>query len=130
MEVNCNAKLPPNYFSVNVSALAVVFCRQIKKKKKLPEVVNFLKFVGEIQQLVRKHSQKNNQDVSLHYISLPIYPFHFSKFRVKIKVRRKILKAWSYLPHLTFLSNEFASLFEYVTIKKDKYNRFILPYKS
>ena len=29
----------------------------------MPEIVGFLKFVGEIQQLVRKHSQKNNQNV-------------------------------------------------------------------
>ena len=38
----------------------------------LPEIVDFLKFVGEIQQLVRKRSQKNYQNVILHYIYLSI----------------------------------------------------------
>ena len=46
----------------------------------LGKIVGFLKFVGEIQQLVQKRSQKNNQNIILHYISLPIYPFHFPKF--------------------------------------------------
>ena len=77
-EVNCNAKLRHNCFSVNVSVLAVVFRRQIKKKTTiLPENVGFLKIVGEIQWLLRKRPQKNYQDVILHYISLPIYPLYF-----------------------------------------------------
>ena len=56
-EVKCNAKLCPNYFSVNVSVLAVVFCQQITKPTILTETVGFLKFVGEIEQLVRKRSK-------------------------------------------------------------------------
>ena len=77
-----NAELCPNYFSMNVSRLAVVFCQQIKKKKTsiLPGIVGFLKIIVEIQRLVRKSSQKINYDVILHCISLPIYPLHFSKF--------------------------------------------------
>ena len=48
-EVKCEAKLRPNYFLVNVSVLAVVFRQHISKKPAiLPEVVSFLKFVGEI----------------------------------------------------------------------------------
>ena len=67
-------------FSVNVSVLADVFCRQIKKTPTiLPEIVGFLKIVGKIQ-LVRKRSEKINFDVILHYISFPPYPLHFSKF--------------------------------------------------
>ena len=46
----------------------------------LPEIIVFLKIVGEIQQLVRKHSQKTNYDLNLHYILLPIYPLHFPRF--------------------------------------------------
>ena len=49
------AKLRPNYFSVSVSNLGIVFRRQIQKK---PD--NFAEIVGEIQQLVWKRSQKNN----------------------------------------------------------------------
>ena len=44
-----------------------------KKPALFPEIVDFMKIVGEIQQLVRKRSQKINHDVILHYISLPIY---------------------------------------------------------
>ena len=56
-----NAELCPNYFSTNVSRVAVVFCQQIKKKKTiLRGIVGFLKIVSEIQRLVRKSSQKIN----------------------------------------------------------------------
>ena len=41
-------------------------------KSSLGKIVGFLKYVGEIQQLVRKRSQENNSDVVLHYISFPI----------------------------------------------------------
>ena len=59
--MKCNAKLRPNYFPVNVSSLAIEFRRQIKKNTIiLPEIVGFFKLVGEITQLVRKRSQKNN----------------------------------------------------------------------
>ena len=53
-EVLCYAKLRPDYFSVNVSVLAVTFRRKIFKKTTiLPEIVGFLKFVSVLQQLVR-----------------------------------------------------------------------------
>ena len=75
----CNAELCRNYFSVNISILAI--SPTISKKLTiLVEVVSFLKIVGEIQQLVRKLSQKIHYDEILHYISLPIFPMHFSKF--------------------------------------------------
>ena len=32
-EVKCNAQLCPNYFSVNVSVLAVVFHRQLSRNR-------------------------------------------------------------------------------------------------
>ena len=51
-----------------------------KKTSLLPKIVSFLKFVSEIQQLVQKHSLKNNQNLILHYISLPIYSLYFQKF--------------------------------------------------
>ena len=54
--------------------------KKFQKPTILPEIVKFLKFVSEIQQLVQKRSQKNNHNVILHYILLPIYPLHFSKF--------------------------------------------------
>ena len=60
-EVNCNTKLCPNDFSVNVSIIAFVFCWQVSKNQKNSgKIVSFLKFVGKIQQLVQKRSQKNN----------------------------------------------------------------------
>ena len=74
-EVKCNTKLRSNYFSVNVSVLAIVFRQQISKNRQFEG-----KFVGEIQELVQKRSQKSNKDVILHYISLPIYPLLFPKF--------------------------------------------------
>ena len=74
--MKCNAKLRPNYFSVNAFVLTVAFHHKFQKPTILPEIVGFLKFVGEIQQLVRKRSQKNNQNIILHSISLPIYPLH------------------------------------------------------
>ena len=59
-EVKCNARLRPNYFSVNISVLVVVFRRQISKTLTiLPEIAGFFKFVGKIQQLVWKRSLKN-----------------------------------------------------------------------
>ena len=76
-----NAELCSSSFSVNISVLAVVFRRQILKNRTiLPEIVGFLKTVGEIQQLVWKSSQKINYDKLLHYISIPIYPMYFPKF--------------------------------------------------
>ena len=51
-----------------------------KKPTILPEIVEFFKFVGEMQELLRKRPQKNNKDVILNYISLPIYPLLFPKF--------------------------------------------------
>ena len=75
----CNAELCRNYFSVNITILAI--SPTISKKMTiLAELVSFLKIVGEIQQLVRKRSQKIHYDEILHYISLPIFPMHFSKF--------------------------------------------------
>ena len=75
----CNAELCHNYFSVNVSVLALVFHQQFKKTI-LAEIVGFLKIVSEIQQLVQKRSQKIHYEVILHYILLPICPLHFPKF--------------------------------------------------
>ena len=57
----CHAELYPDYFSVNVSILAVVFRRQISKNRQYRLKLSvFLKIVGEIQQLVQTRSQKNN----------------------------------------------------------------------
>ena len=53
-----------------------IFPRTLISRK----IIGFMKIVGEIQQLVRKRSQKINYDVILHYVSLPIYPLHFPKF--------------------------------------------------
>ena len=76
----CNAELCPNFFSVNVSVLAVVFRRQFLKKLTISaEIVGFSKIVSETKQLVRKRSQKIYCDVILHYMSLPICPLHFPK---------------------------------------------------
>ena len=36
-EVKCNAQLCPNYFSVNVSVLAIVFHRQLSRNRQLEE---------------------------------------------------------------------------------------------
>ena len=81
-EVKCNAKLRCNEFSVNVFVLAVVFRQQFSKNRQFwLRLSIFLKTVGEIQQLVRKRSLKIYYDVILHYISLPICPLHFPKFR-------------------------------------------------
>ena len=58
-----NAKLCPNYFSVNVSVLAVVFRQQILKKPcNFRQICRFFffQFVGVTQQLVLKRSQKSN----------------------------------------------------------------------
>ena len=80
-EVKCNAKLHSDYFSLNFSVLAIVFRRQISKSRQISgKIVGFLKFVDEIQELVRKRSQKSNKDVILHNISLSIYPSLFPKF--------------------------------------------------
>ena len=66
---------------MNVSVLANVFCQQFFKKQQFQAKLSvFLKIVDEIQQLVRKRSQKINDDVILHYIPLPIYLLHFPKF--------------------------------------------------
>ena len=69
------------YFS---SPYPFKFFKGYLSKSKKPtisgKIVGLLKFVGEIQQLLRKHSQKNNQSVILHYILLPIYPLQFLKF--------------------------------------------------
>ena len=55
-----NAKLSPNFFSVNVSVQTVLLRQQIKKNPTiLGKIVSFSKFVGD-KHLVRKYSQKNN----------------------------------------------------------------------
>ena len=40
----------------------------------------FLEICRQNTKLVQKHSQKNDQDVILHYISLSIYPLRSPKF--------------------------------------------------
>ena len=68
----CNAKLCPNYFSVNVSILAIAFRQQILKNPIiLPEIFGFLKIVVEIQHLVQKRSQKINYDF-ISYLSIAL----------------------------------------------------------
>ena len=79
-EVIGNAELCPNYFSVKVSVLAVVFYQQFSKIQQLQaKLLIFFKFVDEIQQLLRKRLQENNQDIILYYILLPICPLLFPK---------------------------------------------------
>ena len=58
--MNCNAKLCPNSFSVNVSVLAFVFRRQISKNRQFQAKLSVFEICDEMQQLVQKHSQKNN----------------------------------------------------------------------
>ena len=95
----CNAELCRNYFSVNITILAI--SPTISKKLTiLAEIVGFLKTVGETQQLVRKRSQKIHYDVILHYISLPICPLHFSKF-CPIQKQWKTLRNCRYLVKTT-----------------------------
>ena len=78
----CNAELCPNYFSVNerFHTSCCISPTNFKKPTILPEIVGYYNIVSEIQQLVWKRSQKINSDVIFHYISLPAYPLHFSKF--------------------------------------------------
>ena len=80
LEVKCQAKLHSNYFSVNFSIPDVVFHQKISKTTISGKIVELLKFGGEIQELVRKRSQRNNKDVISHYISHPLYPLHLPKF--------------------------------------------------
>ena len=56
------------------------FADKLKKPTILPEIVGFLKVVGEMQHLVREGLQNYNYDAISHYTLLPIYPFHFPKF--------------------------------------------------
>ena len=55
-----NVTLRRNYFFVNISLLTVVFRQQVKKTTVLGKINGFLKFAGEMEQLIRKHSQKIN----------------------------------------------------------------------
>ena len=80
LEVICNAELYPNYFPVNVSVLAVVFCQQILENRQFYLKLWFFEIIDEIQQLVWKLSQKISYGVMLRYISVLIYPLHFPKF--------------------------------------------------
>ena len=52
---------------------------KLEKPTVLPEIVSFLKVVGEILHLVGERLQNINYDVIFHYISLPTYPFHLPK---------------------------------------------------
>ena len=55
--MKCNAKSSPNYFPVIVSVLAALansVPANFKKPTTMSEILGILKFVGEIQQLVRK----------------------------------------------------------------------------
>ena len=91
----CNAKLCPNCFSVNFSVLAVVFRQQFSKKlTMLPKTVGFSKIVDEIQQVVRKRSQKIHYDViciTFHFLFIHC-PFQNSasfKNNSKTKTKKK-----------------------------------------
>ena len=68
------------FFCERVRTSCCISLTNLKKPIILPEIVGFFKFVSEIKQLVPKRSQKNNQEVILHYISVPIYPLDFQKF--------------------------------------------------
>ena len=89
----CNAKLCPNCFSVNFSVLAVVFRQQFSKKlTMLPKTVGFSKIVDEIQQVVRKRSQKIHYDViciTFHFLFIHC-PFQNSaSFKNNSKTKTK-----------------------------------------
>ena len=62
--------------------LLILSTHHSKAKAISVKKVGLLKIVGEIQELVRKRSQKINYDIILHYISLRIYPLHFPKLSV------------------------------------------------
>ena len=71
----------------------------------LPEIWQFFLKFGKIRQLVRKRSQKINCDVILNYISLSIYPLHFSKF-CPIQKQQKTLRNCRYLVKTTLAVNQ------------------------
>ena len=53
--MKCNVKLHPNYFSVKVSVVAVIFRQQIFKNQQFQAKLSvFFKFVNEIHKLVQK----------------------------------------------------------------------------
>ena len=59
--MKCNPKLIPNlFFCKRFHSSCCISLINFKKPTILAEIVGFLKFVGEIQQVVRKHSQSNN----------------------------------------------------------------------
>ena len=74
----------------------------LKKLTFSGKIVGLLKYVGEIQQLVRKHAQKNNHNVIFHYILLPIYPLDFTKF-CPIQKKQKTLRNCRYLVKATLV---------------------------
>ena len=69
-EVKCNVQLRPNYFCVNIFVLAFAFCGQLSKNQQFPaKLSGFFVFVGEMQQLVQKRSQKKKlgRKCTLHF---------------------------------------------------------------
>ena len=79
--MKCNVRLRSDYFFCERYRTSYcILPTSFKKSTILGKIVEFLKFVGDIQQLVQKFSQKINLEVILHYISLPIYPLYFPKF--------------------------------------------------
>ena len=69
----CNAKLCPNYFSVTVSVLAVVFRRQFSKNQQVwLKLSVFLKIVGEIHTTASTETFRENslpRNFALHFTS-------------------------------------------------------------
>ena len=74
------SKLRSRFFCEHSCTINCNLKKIFKKSAISDKIVSFFKFVSKIHQLVRKCSQKNNQEVIVHYISLPNYQLHFPKF--------------------------------------------------
>ena len=70
-----------NTFKVLLKLQPIVNWQYFPKKATISvKIVCFLKSVGELRQLIRKRSRKNNKDEIVDYISVPIYQVSFRKF--------------------------------------------------
>ena len=102
--MTCNVELCPNYFSVNVSVLAVVFRRQFSKNRQFCLKLSFLEKCRQNTTASTKTFTENSLQRNFALISLPIYPLHFPKFCL-IQKQQKTLRNCRYLVKATLAVN-------------------------
>ena len=104
-KVKCNLKLRPNYFSVNVFVLAVVFCLQISKNWRfcqnlISDFLQTLVFFETFNHIFRTYNQINYRNIWFPKVILIFIRMSQAFFNVFSKKTRSLMSLRRVMRHL------------------------------